>query len=188
MTKLFIFVSETNIALIVVKKGTSTHPSYQVIQWDMLSNTFTEGQWLCNKQLAITCCALSPNGKHFGWVYNQYWKKKDVTHAGISLVPNFTALLYSDQFVGRLDAVKFDTSSNPLYLGERGFVSRCDHELHEGNHARLADTGLKIKSEDDSFINQFGDLVSVSDFKVLINGHVVYDASNNDFTPIQPIV
>ena len=185
MTKLSIFVSETNIALIVLKKGTK-HPSYQLIRWDMHSNTFTEGQWLCNKQLALSCCALSPDGKLFGWLYNQYWKKQDDTHAGISLVPNFTALLYSNQFAGRWDTVNFDTDSNPLHLDKHQFVSRTNNDLRQGDPAHAAHSGLIIKSDDDSFTNCFGDLVSVDDYKLLVNGLVVYDASNNAFAPKEP--
>ena len=186
MTKLSIFVSESNTALIVLKKGTK-HSSYQLIQWDMVTNTFIEGQWLCNKQLAVTCCALSPNGKLFGWVYNQYWKKEDNTHAGISSVPNFTALVYSNQLAGRWDNVEFDKFSNPIHLDKHKFVTKTEHTLQEGDPLCVADSGLKIKSNDDSFTNRFGDLISVSDYKVIVNGVVVYDATSNVFAAKEPI-
>jgi hypothetical protein len=51
----------------------------------------------------------------------------------------------------------------------------------------VADSGLKIKNNDDSFTNRFGDLISVSDYKVIVNGVVVYDATSNVFAAKEPI-
>lgn len=190
MPKIYIFASEVNIALIIVKKGNKCS-NYQLIKWDMATNTFTEGQWLCNKKLAISCCALSPDGKYFGWVYNCYWKDSS-THAGISMVPNFTANMYSNKCCGTWDTMEFDTSNNPLHLKKYEFVKTDTTyslpSLIEGDSTCVADCGLKICKKEDSFMNYLGNMITVDDYKVLVNGVVVYDAKNNVFVSKKPIV
>jgi len=184
MTKIFIFVSQTNIALIIVKKG----KSYQLIKWDIATDTFTEGQWLRYKKLAIKCCAISPDGKYFGWVYNMYGKNFS-THAGISMIPNFSADLYSGMMCGCWDCITFDTLSNPLNLDKYQFQYKCKHSMpcvfSEGNSECVADNGLVIYDAKDVFIYQaFNKIITVDEYKVLVNGNVVYDATDNMFVEV----
>jgi hypothetical protein len=191
MTKLSIFTSNTNIAAVVVKKGTSKKPMYQLIKWDMSTNVFTEGQWLCSKHLAIHCCALSPNGKYFGWVYNRYLSGGAFkTYAGVSLLPNFTAIMYSESFCGTWDSVEFDIDSNPLniHAGWEFKLSESESEsetLILGDSTKKANSGLK--SDYVRFRDIFGNLVAVQDYKILVNDCVVYDATHNGFRAREPL-
>jgi hypothetical protein len=180
MPKIFIFVSQTNIALIIVKKK----DSYQLIKWDITTDTFTEGQWLHHKKLAINCCAISPDGKYFGWVYNIYGKLFS-THAGISLIPNFSADLYSGMMCGCWDCILFDNSSNPLNLEKYQFQYKCKHTIpcifREGSYEYIAESGLAIYNSTDRFLYSDNKLITVDEYKVLVNNIVVYDATDNVF-------
>ncbi len=184
MTKLFIFkVENVNVALIVRKETKNKKQNWQLIKWNMDTNEFTEGQWLLNKQLWINGCSISPNGLHFGYIYNTYQNINNNTHTGISYIPYFTALLYGNQGIGRYYPVKFDRLTGQP-INNQGFQQVnnivIDH-INNNDYFEIADTGLLQLP-----YNFNGNIISVDKYKLLINNNVIYDATNNKFTSIQP--
>jgi hypothetical protein len=181
--KLFIFkASHANIS-VIIRKNSGKKENYQMIRWDMSNNTFVEGQWLLNKQLFIQGCAISPDGQHFGWIYNQYGRDNH-THAGISVIPYFTAVLYSPAFLGRWYVMQFNRDSQPIDKNKCGFITRRETQLIVSTNTLPVPSGLQPPM----FIHKIDERVyriEVDQYKVLVDGQVVYDAADNQFVNIE---
>lgn len=174
MQRLFIFVaSDAPIAVIIRKERNGKREHYEMIRWNMETNEFTEGQWLMNKQLFIRGCAISPNGKLFGWVYNRYWVRGDPDYAGVSSIPNFTADLFSTRACGRWYSVQFDRYSSPL-AGDFAFIQRSDIQI--SNETNAVPSGL----QDTEFVWN-GKTIKVDGYKLSVDEEVIYDATNHVF-------
>jgi hypothetical protein len=184
--KLFVFVATDAPVAVVIRKGKfNGRPCYEMIQWNLATNEFTEGQWLMNKQLFVRGCAISPNGQWFGWVYNKYWQldpRERDTFAGVSRVPNFTADLFATKTCGRWFSVQFDCCSRPLagtFAFEQRGPRRVEVVAAEGTDA--VPSGL----QPETFVWN-GQTISVRGYELLVDGHVVYDATDHVFVNRPP--
>jgi hypothetical protein len=177
--KLYVFVAEeSHNAAIIRKEKIKGQPRYQIIKWDMITNKFTEGQWLLNKQLFIKGCSISPNGELFGWQYNRFWTNED-THAGISIIPNFTAELYG-RGCGRYNTVVFDYNSHPISrpfnFEKKGTLDITLSDVDE-KYTKCAPNGLQPQT----FNTKYGNIVRVDGYKLIVDDVIVYDAEHNIF-------
>ena len=153
--------------------------SFQMIKWDLETNTFVEGQWLLNKKICTTACSISPNGEYFGWLYIKYhhcFDGDNGTHAGISLVPHFTAILYGNKGVGTHLRVNFDEQGNPI--DNQGFEQKHPEMLLPISCSKIPiESGL----QEAQFISKTGQHVVVDGYKLMVDDVVLYDAADNCF-------
>ncbi len=179
--KLFVFVATDAPVAVVIRKGKfNGRPCYEMIRWNLATNEFTEGQWLMNKQLFVRGCAISPNGQWFGWVYNKYWvwprnPSDKNTVAGVSCIPYFTAELFATKTCGRWYSVQFDRRSRPL-PSTFAFEQRGDGRLVVSDSPDPVPSGL----QDETFVWN-GKTVTVNGYQLLVDGNVVYDATDHVF-------
>jgi hypothetical protein len=178
--KMFVFVAgQAWIAAIVCKFKKNGRPCYQLLRWDLTTNEISEGQWLMNKQLFVRGCSISPNGQLFGWIYNQYWRRDGSdTHAGISVLPNFTAELYGDGACGRWNHTGFDEQNRPV-PGNLNFVKRgtLDIELSVIHLRDALPSGLQKQN----FQLSDGRNVRIEGYQLFVNDVLLYDAESNEF-------
>ncbi len=86
---LYVYVSDANIAAIVVQLG----HKYRLVRWDMTTDNFVRGQWLLNGRLRHTISAISSDGMYFKykllrWDIQQWPTIYVVT----SILPYFSAI------------------------------------------------------------------------------------------------
>ena len=180
--KLFVFINKKNdIAVIIRKEKKNKKNNYQIIKWDIQNNIFTEGQWLLKKQLFIKGCSISPDGKYFGWLYNTYQHNNE-TYAGISLIPNFTAILFGTGGIGRYLTVQFDKNSMP--------INNQSFELKSNIILKKSITEIPVYSglQELNFILKTGEKIIINGYNLIMDGNIIYDATNNIFTNCSPII
>jgi len=180
MPKLFVFrASDAPIALIV--RRSNKGKDWQLIRWDVENDVFTEGQWLLNKKLWIDGCSLSSNGEFFYWIYNTYGQEIE-THAGISCVPYFTAIMYGNKGMGRWDRCRFDRNTKkPINNQGLEFTNVTQIRIECIDTGTPDSTGL-IK--DDSWMDGKGRKITIQEYKIFGNDELIYDATENQYKNI----
>lgn len=166
--------SKAPIALII--RSSDKGQTWQLIKWNMENNTFIEGQWLLHKQLWTKGCSISSDGKYFYWLYNTYQDSKNYTHAGISTLPNFTAIMYGNKGNSRWDPCLFDkTTSKPI--NNHGLCPTDRKNIKCVNFGIPDASGLM----NDEWFDERGRNIKVIGYKIFVNDILIYDATNNKF-------
>ena len=93
------FYKARDANIVVILRG-HKQTEWEMIRWDLDTDTFTEGQWLRNKHLDPKSAAISPNGEYFVYGYDTYPKWNSVAVA--SKVPYFTAEYFQEYTGGRI--------------------------------------------------------------------------------------
>jgi len=204
---LFVFVSsQAPIAVLLRKEKVPVNKeNWQMIKWNLETHQFTEGQWLLKKKLDLSACSISPDGTKFGWMYHQYhlnWK----THAGVSPVPYFTAILYSDKAINGSDKMRFDDHGSILDYGGFHF-EQTNVKPKDETRTRFKACPCpvrKIKCKSPSTLqnvkgcvqparftiqtkcrNMQKEAVEVRGHCLFVNGQLLYDATHNVFRPVK---
>lgn len=168
------------IALIV--RGSDKGQTWQLIEWDMENDKFTKGQWLLHKQLWINGCSISSNGKYFYWLYNTYQNSNNISHAGISLVPNFTAIMYGNFGDSRWNSCSFDkTTGRPI--NNQGLHPTSKKMIKCVDNGTPDVTGLM----NDEWTDNNGRNIKVVGYQIFVNGALMYDATGNQFEEKKPM-
>lgn len=194
MGKLFLFKAR-DVPVVLIVRTANKRNQWQLIRWDLESDHLISGQWLLHKQLWVDGCAISPCGKYFYWVYNTYQNIGDQTHAGISLIPTFTALMYGNKGIGRYNLARYDTkTSKPINahgLEPRTEMIECvdptevSHVVNK--YGELQPDCLPNGLMSNSWIDFKQRHITTIDYKIFINGVEFADFSNNTFEPVSPV-
>lgn len=183
------------IALIVCRFNVDGKQRWQLIKWNInkitvgdqkketvIADKFTEGQWIINKQLWRKGCAISPDGQYFYWIYNRYQSSEGMTHAGISVLPNFTAIMYGSKGNGRWDDCRFDKKTGKP-INNQGLEPKGATKISCVSKGARADNGMMPAT----WTDDFGRTITVDGYKLSANGIVIYDATNNTFKETEPL-
>lgn len=169
------------IILFVYRKSRA---AYELTVLNLETDTFTRGQWLANKQLYAQGCSISPCGKYFFWIYNQYQKPEKRTTAGISYIPYFTALLVGFDGVGRWNTCRFDKKTfRPIddnFSLQATGKTEIPYNLQPMNKKECtgyAPTGFL--SDRKCVFN--GSLFKVEGLKITKNRQPIYDFEDHEF-------
>lgn len=182
--KLYLYKARDVPIVAILRRGLQ-RDEWELIKWDLETDTFTEGQWLTHKQMNGAYCAISPNGKYFAYIYNQYTKKEYSTKAVISSLPNFTAIYYTDQFPGYWESVGFNTDNSVCVSPEKGWERKTPASgLKTSSTKNNVESGY-ISSE--VWIDPRGRSITTERGKLLVNGSCVYDTSTHLFVPKGPM-
>ena len=194
MGKLFLFKASNANVVLIVRRGDKRN-QWELIRWDLDTDHLIPGQWLLNKQLWVDGCAISPCGKYFYWVYNTYQNSADMTHAGISLIPNFTALMYGNKGIGRYNPARFDAKTfkpiNAHGLEPRTGNIQCVEPANvskvSNKYGELQPDCLPNGLMKNSWIDFKQRHITTIDHKIFINGVEFVDFTSNTFEPVEPV-
>lgn len=182
--KLYLYKARDAPIVAILRRGLQ-RDEWELIKWDLDTDTFTEGQWLTHKQMNGKYCAISPNGNYFSYIYNEYTKNVYSTSGVISKLPNFTAIYYTDRFPGYWDTVGFNTDNSVWVSPEQGWqLKTTDVDIQTGPEKNYVDSGY-ISSE--VWIDPRGRSITTEKGKLVANGHCIYDTTNHMFIPKGPI-
>ncbi len=181
VAKLFLYKAAKANVVAILRRG-ENRETWELIRWDLETDTFTEGQWLLKKQMNGKYAAISPCGRFFGYHYNIYTKESWACHGVISALPNFTALYFNDDHFGNWESIRFTENSEvngPL------MVKKSDVELSFVHHSTpVIHSGL---IEEPSWADPQGRIITTEGGKLLADGVVLYDTTNHAFIARSPV-
>lgn len=181
--KLYLYKARDANTVAILRRGFQ-RDEWELIKWDVDTDTFTEGQWLTHKHMNGKYAAISPNGKYFAYIYNEYTKNIYSTKAVISHLPNFTAIYYTDKFPGHWDTVGFN-ADNSVYLQDYGWEPKTsDEELKTSSVREFVPSGF-IASE--VWIDSRGRSITTDRGMLLANGSCIYNTTTHMFIPKLPM-
>lgn len=182
--KLFLYKAAKANTVVILRRG-ETKETWEMIRWNLDTDTFTEGQWLIKKQMNGAYASISPCGRYFGYFYQVYGYVKGVQKyescGVVSQVPNFTALYFNGNHGGCWESVRFtekgEVVSSPM-------EKKGDVELPIAPHtATLASSGYIDKP---SWTDPKGRIITTEGAKLLADGIVIYDTTDHKFVARSP--
>ena len=182
--KLYLYKARDEPIVAILRRGLQ-RDEWELIKWDLDTDTFTEGQWLTHKQMNGKYCAISPNGKYFAYHYHEYTKQVWSASAVISKLPNFTAIYFTDKFPGNWDSVGFNTDNSVCVAPEKGWELKIpDSDLKTSFVQTFIPNGY-ISSE--VWIDTRGRSITTDRGKLLANGVCIYNTTTHLFIPKEAI-
>ena len=181
--KLFLYKARDANIVAILRRGLQ-RDEWELIKWDLDTDTFTEGQWLTHKQMNGKYCAISPNGNYFAYSYTEYTKKVYSARGVISRLPNFTAIYYTDQFPGYWTKMGFTTDNSVFVPAEHGWERKTeDLELTTTPVQEFVDSGY-ISTE--VWIDSKGRSITTDRGMLLANETCIYNTTTHMFVPKVP--
>ncbi len=182
--KLYLYKARDAPIVAILRRGLQ-RDEWELIKWDLETDTFTEGQWLTHKQMNGKYCAISPNGQYFAYHYSEYTKKNYSAKGVVSKLPNFTAIYYTDQFPGNWDTVGFNTDNSVCVAPEKGWELKTpDAELKTNPDQNFVPNGY-ISSE--VWIDPRGRSITTDRGMLLANNQCIYNTMKHMFIPKGPM-
>ncbi len=179
--KLFLYKAAQANVVAILRRGPDRE-TWELIRWDLDTDTFTEGQWLLKKQMNGKYAAISPCGRYFAYHYNIYTKESSACHGVISALPNFTALYFNEDHFGNWESIRFtekgEINGPPMVKKGNVELSFVDHKkpiISSGFIAEAAWTDLK------------GRVITTVDGKLFADGVLHYDTTEHAFIARSPV-
>lgn len=179
--------SEANVA-VILRQG-KQRKEWELIVWDLDTDTFTEGQWLLHKQLDAKTAAISPNGLYFAYGYDTYGYLGAFTSVGVaSKLPNFTAEYFCSCTGGRIYyRPHFDKDGKLVMTNSAPYDKRNEstdlETIHWDDQTVIADSGYK----GDSFTDPKGRQIKAVDGQLFADDELLYDTTNHVFRMVEPM-
>jgi hypothetical protein len=184
--KLYLYLAaKANTAVLLRRSGKKDQ--WQMIHWNLDTDTFTEGQWLLKKVINPKTASLSPCGRYFAYTYQVYGfikgEQHHESHAVVSQVPNFTALYHNGNFGGGYGLLKFSPTGEVYcssFIGE-GMEKRGGVTLSFTTTVPEGSTGPV-----DMLVDRKGRVITMAEGKVFANDILLYDTTNHVFVARAP--
>lgn len=181
--------SDANTAVIL--RQSAQRKEWELILWNLDTDTFTEGQWLLGKQIDAKTAAISPNGLYFAYGYDVYGKGQWESVGVVSKLPNFSAEYFAAFTGGRIFYVpQFDKENHLVNTELLNYQKRRDTELElvqwanmNGDRSTLADSGYK----GESFVDSKGRNIKAVEGKLFADDELLYDTTDHVFHPVPPM-
>lgn len=185
--KLYLYkASKANTAVLLRRSGKKDQ--WEMIHWDLDTDTFTAGQWLLKKVVNPKTASISPCGRYFAYTYDVYGfvkgKQEHESHAVVSQVPNFTALYHVSNFGSGYGLLKFSPAGEVYcssFIGE-GMTKTGDITLPFTTTVPETSTGPI-----DTLVDPKGCVRTTKEGKVFAGDVVLYDTTDHVFVPKAPI-
>jgi hypothetical protein len=177
--KLFVYKARDAPVVVLLRRG-EKRSLWEMILWNLDTDTFTPGQWLTNATIMNgSSCAISPDGTYFAYSYGTFKNKTYNCYGVISKVPYFTASLYTNKHPGAWNKIGFDGDGNPTEYGPQSIVleTKNPHELVQ-SFRTISDSGY---IEDGAFVDTHGRTVTTKGGQLFVNGTLHYDTTNHTF-------
>jgi hypothetical protein len=182
MPKLFLYKATKANTVAILRRGSSSEQNWELIRWDLDTDTFTEGQWLLKKQMNGKYAAISPCGRFFAYHYTIYGAENSACHGVVSALPNFTALYFNENHTGNWEAVRFTENSE---ISGPPMVKKGDVEVGQVGYTK--DSAPSGYIEGSSWTDTKGRVITTNEGKLLADGVVLYDTTDHAFVPRNPI-
>lgn len=178
--KLFLYKARDAQTMVILRRG-ERKSLWEMIRWDLDTDTFTRGQWLTHiPQMNGAYCAISPDGRHFAYWYTEF-DTPFTTHAIISEVPYFTAVLYTNKHNSNWDTLAFSRSGQPMHSADCHLVKKNPTSLKRVAWESGVDSGYVRGG---TFVDTRGRSITADKGRVLVDGHVLYDTTDHVFQGI----
>lgn len=185
--KLFLYKAADAPVAVLLRRGVS-RDQWELIRWDLETDTFTAGQWLLGKHLHGKDAALSPDGRFLAYQYDIYSGEAYQSHAAVSLVPNFTAVLYNPGNGGHWDGVGFSADGSLVSTLKSGWVMPVGtppgFELEQGVWEDKVASGYV---ENESWVDPSGRVITLKGAQVVADEAVLYDTTEHVFEARPPV-
>ncbi len=181
MPKLFLYKAANTNIVAILRRGPDRE-TWELIRWDLDTDTFTEGQWLLKKHMNGKYAAISPCGRFFAYHYDVYGyvegEQNHACHGVISALPNFTALYFNNDHFGNWEDIRFTQKGE---INGPPMVKKGDVELSFVHHSTpIISSGL-IKEA--AWTDAKGRVITTEQGKLLADGVVLYDTTDHVFAP-----
>jgi hypothetical protein len=178
-TKLFLYKARDANVVVILRRGNS-RSLWEMIRWDIETDTFTRGQWLTvPAYMNGAYCAVSPDGQHFAYWYTEF-EQPFTTHAVISEVPYFTALLYTKEHAGMWDTLAFNAQGQPMHSRAGRLVKRNPTKLKPAAWEKGVDSGYRA-----DFMDFRGRHITTDKGRLLAGGQLLYDTTDHAFKQLK---
>ena len=178
---MFMYKARDTPIIVIIRRESKT--TLELIVWNTDTDTFTRGQWL--KHIISNCryFSISPDGSHLAYFYTSLkTPDKWTSHAVISKLPYFSASFHTKEHSGMYDRVSFDLEGNFMHTSSE-LVKKAPSELIQvpWNKDKLF-SGY----QEEPFMDSRGRLITKEAFKILVDGVVILDTSEDVFHPLPP--
>jgi hypothetical protein len=186
-----LFLHKARDAPIVAILRRSEKTNWELIKWDIRTDTFTEGQWLLGKTMNGKYPLLSPDGKLFSYHYDIYHKGDWRCEGAVSLLPNFTALYFCGDHCGNWESIGFGEDGSLVFEPTR-LVKRGDLELpirkYDKNFPDTPRTYIDFEElEGHVWLDPKGRKITTKDGILYGDGTVLYDTTEHVFEARKPV-
>ncbi len=186
--KLFLYKAADAPVAVLLRRGLK-RTDWEMIRWNLETDTFLAGQWLTKKQVYGKYCAISPNGRYFGYQYDQYTKGY-TSCAVVSEIPNFTALLYCPKNTGCCDSIGFTAKNEVVYSQKSDLWNGNPWDVKSSAAPFVNERGTCAPSgfvEEVVWIDPRGRRIELRGAQIIADGDVLYDTTDHAFLAREPI-
>ena len=187
-TKLFLYKARDAPVAVLLRRG-SRRTDWQIIRWDMTTNIFTPGQWLCGKSMNGTSQAISPCGRYLSYHCAVYPLSECYgVISSVSGVPKFTALLYKPNWPGEWETNRWtvdgaaDLSSGGWEV--RGDASSIPPVTYERAAVGYAESGFISLADGGVWVDPDGRRITAEADVLCADGRPLLDTSGHRFTEV----
>lgn len=181
MPKLFLYKARDAPVAVILRRGEKRR-IWEMIRWDLETDTFTRGQWLTRAdQMNGRYGAISPDGRHFAYHYSEH-KSPFTSHAIISEVPYFTALLYTSDHAGFWDSIGFSASGQPMHTRNTPLKKRNPTSLKQTLWQHNVPSGYM---EHGTFTDPRGRTITTEKGQLFADGELLYDCTEHTFCEVR---
>jgi len=164
---------------VILRRTDGKKMEWEMIRWDIDTDTFTAGQWLRKKCIFTNSAAISPDGLHFAYQYFSVISTWEC-HAVVSRVPNFTAV-YHTESAGKWDSITFSEDGAVIWssVSSEPMEPRGDgaHPPLVPSSTQSAPTGYKPED----FTDNRGRYITTKDGVLFADGVAMYDTTAHTF-------
>ena len=176
----------------VLLRRTNKKKDWEMILWDMDTDTFTEGQWLMGKTMNGKYACLSADGKYFAYHYDLYGKSAQnpsgvwACHGAVSLVPNFTALYFCPDHYGNWEQIQFSENGDVVFRQmEKKSEDAPSLVCWKKGMALVPPSYVDVNSQE--WMDHKGRVITTDGGKLLADGVVIYDCTDHVFEARPPV-
>ena len=178
--RLYIYVAPSAPSKSVILRRTDGKKmEWEMIRWDIDTDTFTAGQWLRKKCIFANSAAISPDGLHFAYQYFSVINGWDC-HAVVSRVPNFTAV-YHAKSAAKWDGLTFSEDGAVIWhsVSSEPMEPRGDGARPPlaPSSTQSAPTGYQIAD----FTDSRGRHITTKDGVLFADSIAIYDTTGHTF-------
>ncbi len=185
--KLFLYKAAQANVVAILRSGPDRE-TWELIRWDLDTDTFTEGQWLLKKYMKGNNAAISPCGRYFAYHYDVYGyvkgKQNWACHGVVSALPNFTALYFNEKHLGNWEDIRFTQKGE---INGPPMVKKGNVEIPFVHHTTPVIPSGYVSGYTAGFIAETnwtdpkGRVITTVDGKLLADGAVLYDTTDHVF-------
>lgn len=199
MPKLFLYKAK-NANIVAILRRSCKRSEWQLIKWNIETDTFEMGQWLKGKMIHPRYSAISPDGNYF---FYHYWDRCQYSEDAVfSKLPNFTAEYYGkwntyysscsftedskgvislpEQFQMRKETnlkLVLRNEADPEKIVSEGYIGKRNHKnefLDSDGKMNLDDTLKNTYEKFDEYYEKYATFIDCKGRSITIKEEILY--------------